>query len=109
MAGLMAAPMVIIELALMGGMYGNAPANRAIMAASGVLLVLFWLGIRHQAAVGDSEFLKSMIPHHAGAIRMCRQASLEDQEIRKLCGSIVAGQQAGIDEIKAALAQLRKR
>ena len=43
MAGLMAAPMVLIELALMGMMYPNKRANVAIGAASVVLGVAFWL------------------------------------------------------------------
>lgn len=109
MAGLMTAPMVIIELVVMGGMYKNRLVNRAIIGASAALLVLFWLGIRHQAAVNDIEFLKSMIPHHAGAILMCREASLEDPAVRKLCEGIVVGQQAEIDQMKADLARLQKQ
>lgn len=108
MAGLMTAPMVIIELIVMGAMYKNKLVNRAVSGASAALLVLFWLGIRYQAAVNDTEFLKSMIPHHAGAILMCRAASLEDAAVRKLCEGIVAGQQAEIDQMKADLARLRK-
>lgn len=109
MAGLMTAPMVIIELIVMGAMYRNKQVNRAVIGASAALLVLFWLGIRYQAAVNDTEFLKSMIPHHAGAILMCREASLKDPAVRKLCEGIVVGQQAEIDQMKADLARLQKR
>jgi uncharacterized protein (DUF305 family) len=35
-------------------------------------------------AVGDKQFLRSMIPHHAGAILMCEKASIKDAEIRAL-------------------------
>ena len=31
-----------------------------------LMMVLFLSGIRQQTAVGDVQFLKSMIPHHAG-------------------------------------------
>lgn len=109
MAGLMTASMVIIELAVMGAMYRNKRVNRAVIGTSAALLVLFWLGIRYQAAVNDTEFLKSMIPHHAGAILMCREAALKDPAVRKLCEGIVAGQQAEIDQMKADLARLQKR
>ena len=68
MAGLMAAPMVLIELALMGAMYHDRRLNAIIAAASVIAVVAFFLFIRRQTAIGDQQFLKSMIPHHAGAI-----------------------------------------
>lgn len=108
MAGLMAASMLIIELLLMGGMYPNKRWNAALLALGAVALVGFWLAIRQQAAVGDRQFLRSMIPHHAGAILMCRQAQLTDPEIRALCESIVAGQQSEIDQMKAILERTRR-
>lgn len=48
-----------------------------------------------------------MIPHHAGAILMCREAAVRDVEIRELCRGIVAGQQAEIDQMNAMLARSR--
>ncbi|MBS0470967.1 MAG: DUF305 domain-containing protein [Proteobacteria bacterium] len=108
MAGLMVAPMAIFELMLMGSMYPNKAANIAIIAASVVALVLFWVGIRDQAGIGDDQFLKSMIPHHAGAILMCQQAPLQDQEIKKLCGKIISSQQSEIDQMKRIMKRLDK-
>src|SRR5688572_1625944 len=64
MAGLMAAPMVLIELLLMGGMYKDKRLNVAIGAVSIVAMVSFFALIRQQAAVTDRQFLRSMIPHH---------------------------------------------
>ncbi|WP_164107628.1 DUF305 domain-containing protein, partial [Serratia marcescens] len=77
MAGLMTAPVVAIELMLMGRMYPNKPVNVALMALSAVALVGFLYAIRTQAAVGDTQFLKSMIPHHSGAVLMCERAKLK--------------------------------
>lgn len=71
MAGLMTAPMVLIELALMWSMYKDRRANTAIAVVSVIAFAVFWLGIRQQLAIADEQFLKSMIPHHAGAILMC--------------------------------------
>jgi uncharacterized protein (DUF305 family) len=107
MAGLMTAPMVLIELAVMGAMYQNKRLNVAIMVAATVLGLLFFAGIRQQAAIGDTQFLKSMIPHHAGALLMCNEAPLTDAEIQQLCKTILAGQQAEIDQMKAILARLK--
>ena len=43
MAALMTAPMVVIEIAMMGRVYVNKVLNGAIMAASVVALIVFWL------------------------------------------------------------------
>jgi uncharacterized protein (DUF305 family) len=108
MAGLMASPMVIIELLLMGSMYMNKKLNILLIAISAVLLVVFFVLIRQQAAVGDKQFLKSMIPHHAGAILMCEEANITDPEIKKLCEEIKLSQQREIDQMKAMLNELKK-
>ena len=109
MAGLMAASMLIIEMLVMGGMYPNKRWNTILIVLGAVALIGFWVAIRQQAVVGDRQFLRSMIPHHAGAILMCQEAQITDQEIRKLCESIIAGQQSEIDQMKAMLARSGER
>jgi uncharacterized protein (DUF305 family) len=109
MAGLMTAPMVIIEIALMGTMYRHAKLNITIVAASLVALIVFWLLIRQQTAVSDKQFLRSMIPHHGGALLMCREASITDPEIKSLCESIKASQQSEIDQMKRKLNELEAK
>jgi uncharacterized protein (DUF305 family) len=106
MAGLMAAAMVVIELGVMGAMYRNTKLNVAIIAASIAALAAFWVGIRQQSAVLDQQFLRSMIPHHAGAILMCEQATIRDAEIRELCQTIIASQADEIRQMKAKLEEL---
>lgn len=108
MAGLMTAAMVIIELLVMSGMYPNKRLNAALLAASVVALGAFWFAIRQQTAIADQQFLKSMIPHHAGAILMCKEATLQNPELVRLCQGIVAGQQEEIDQMKAKLGELKK-
>lgn len=107
MAGLMTAPMVAIELLLMGDMYKNRAANAVVLIVSVVALTSFFALTRTQTAVGDAQFLKSMIPHHASAILMCQQARIQDAEIKALCADIIKGQQAEIDQMKARLEALR--
>lgn len=106
MAGLMTAPMVLIELALMWSMYKSRTANVAIAVVSVIAFAVFWFGIRQQVAIADEQFLESMIPHHAGAILMCGQAPVEDEEVKSLCQNIVNSQQSEIDQMKAILARL---
>ena len=106
MAGLMTAPMVVIELLVMRGMYHNKTRNAVIMGVSVIGGIAVFLFIREQTAVSDRQFLRSMIPHHAGAILMCERSSIQDAEIRSLCRTIMSGQQAEIDQMKAKLRQL---
>ena len=104
MAALMTAPMLVLEMVLMAKMYPNRAANSAIVIAGLVAMVVLWLALRQQWGVGDRPFLQAMIPHHAGAILMCRQAPIERPDLRKLCVEIIEGQQREIDEMKAMLA-----
>ena len=108
MAGLMASPMMVIELALMHFMYPRKRLNAALLAASIGLGALCLVLIRKQAAIGDREFLRSMIPHHAAAILMCKEAPIEDAEVVKLCDGIFASQEAEFDQMKAKLEAMRR-
>ncbi|HEX9384775.1 MAG TPA: DUF305 domain-containing protein [Anaerolineales bacterium] len=108
MAGLMTAPMVLIELFVMRSMYQNKRRNALIVAASVIVGLVFFLLIRQQTAISDKQFLRSMIPHHAGAILMCEHASIQDTEIKALCETIISSQQAEIDQMKAKLLELER-
>ncbi len=103
MAGLMTAPMAILELLLMGRMYPDKRKNVLIVLGGVVLLLACWFAIRLQAGVGDRQFLKSMVPHHAGAILMCDQATLTDPKVKALCTGIVKAQKEEIAQMKALL------
>lgn len=105
MAGMMTAPMLLIEVLLMGQMYDNRSALFAIATASVVVFVLLFAFTRYQTAIGDAQFLRSMIPHHSGAILMCRAAKLSDPEIRRLCDGIVRSQRDEIEQMKRILAR----
>lgn len=55
--------------------------------------------------IGDRAFLRSMIPHHSGAILMGRQADIRDAEVKHLCGEIMKSQRREI-EMKVILARV---
>ena len=107
MAGSMTTAMVGIELIVMASMYKNKIARYALIAASVLLTLLLVLFTRYQTAIGDQDFLRSMIPHHSGAILMCANENLSDQEIRDLCREISEGQQREIDQMNAIRVRLR--
>jgi uncharacterized protein (DUF305 family) len=106
MAAMMTAPMVVIELLLMRAMFPDRRTNLIIVAAATLTLIASIALLRRQAGVSDKEFLRSMIPHHSGAVLMCERAPLKDPQIKELCRGIISSQQAEIDWMKQKLAQL---
>ena len=103
MAALMASPMVLIELLLMGSMYPDKKLNLIIGGASIIAGLLFFAAVRQQVAVTDTQFLRSMIPHHGAAILMCEKAPVQSEEIKNLCRNIISNQQDEIRQMKAML------
>jgi uncharacterized protein (DUF305 family) len=105
MAGLMSAPMLLIELWLMSSMYPDRRRNLILAGVTVVFMLFCWWGIRTQAAVTDRQFIRSMIPHHAGAILMCEENRLRDPELVKLCQDIISSQRQEIAQMKQLLAE----
>jgi len=105
MALAMVAPMGALMLLTMGHMYENRKLNLALYLAFAGLFAIGFGATRLQAGIGDVQFLRSMIPHHSGAILMCRQARLVDQEIVDLCGRIQRSQRQEIDQMNRILAR----
>jgi uncharacterized protein (DUF305 family) len=102
---MMVAPMAIAMLVSMRSMFRRRNLNIAIAVTAAAVFALSFVAMRTQAAVGDRQFLRSMIPHHSGAILMCEQASLTDPEIVSLCRAIVASQKAEIAKMEQLLAR----
>lgn len=105
MALMMVAPMAVLMLLMMRRMYPNTGLNLALYAGFTALFLLAFLGVRSQAGIGDAQFVRSMIPHHSGAILMCREAALEDAELVALCRQIIRAQRVEIDQMERILAR----
>lgn len=103
---MMVAPMTILMLVMMRSMYQNKRINWAIGLGAVVVFAASFYGMRTQAAIGDKELIRGMIPHHSGAILMCEQASLTDPEIVALCSEIVEAQEREISQMQAILDRL---
>ena len=108
MALIMWAPMSAVMLWTMRSMYPNRRLNLGLYAMFALVFVLSLMGMRDQLLVGDRQFLRSMIPHHSGAILMCERSSLKDPEIRALCDGIVRSQAEEIAQMKAILARKQR-
>lgn len=100
MSGLMVSTMLIIMMLTMSFMYKNKTLNIVLLGLGTALIFIFWTLLRTQAGVGDQQFLRSMIPHHAAAILVCQQSSLTNPRIKELCTEIVQTQKEEIAIMK---------
>jgi len=102
---IMLAPMAVLMLLMMGSMYQNSKINLALYIAFASLFIGAFAFTRAQTFVGNEQFLRSMIPHHSGAILMCRESAITDPEIAALCGKIIESQRAEIEQMKGILSR----
>jgi hypothetical protein len=82
----------------MRAMYHDKRLNISILGLSALALIVFFALIRQRFAISDVQFLKSMVPHHSGAILMCRKApsaSGSSRSGRRPCGDCPRGQTRG--------------
>ena len=102
---MMVTPMALVMLAAMRSMFPSRKRSLLVIAGALIVFAVSFYGMRTQAAIGDEQFLRSMIPHHSGAILMCQEASITNPEIKALCGEIVDSQRREIEQMKAILEQ----
>jgi hypothetical protein len=100
MAVLMGATMAIIMLAFMLSMYSNKAINAAIFVGAIIAFVgSLWL-VRSQSTVGDTSYMRAMIPHHSIAIMTSGRANIQDARVRKLADEIIFAQDKEIAEMR---------
>jgi len=103
MVVMMAMPMGSLMLLTMGGMYPDSRTNLVLHVLFALLFLAALWAVRSQAMIGDRQFLRSMIPHHSGAVLMCERAPVRDSEIAALCTEIVRSQKQEIELMKGML------
>jgi uncharacterized protein (DUF305 family) len=106
MTVMMVAPMVVLMIVAMPHMFRSRTANGLIIGAAAIAFLGAFALIRTQTTIGDRAFLRSMIPHHSGAVLMCREADLREPEIKQLCSQIIESQRREIDQMKGMLQRL---
>jgi hypothetical protein len=106
MAVTMWAPMGIFMLATMPGMFPNKSANIAHYVAFALLTIASFYATRSQTLIEDRQFVDSMIPHHSGAILMCREAKLANPDLKRLCEAITKTQREEIQQMEAIRGRL---
>ena len=106
MALLIALPMAVVMMLLMGQMYPNKRLNTFIILGSIVLIGVFIGGLRTQTPVSDVQYMKAMIPHHSSAIMTSKNADIKDPELKKLSEEIITSQEQEIAQMKAILKRM---
>ena len=100
MALLMGATMAIIMLGFMLSMYSSKMANAAFFIGAAVVFAAsLWL-VRSQVTVGDTSYMRAMIPHHSIAIMTSSRADISDPRVRKLADEIIYAQDKEIAEMR---------
>jgi uncharacterized protein (DUF305 family) len=100
---MMVAPMAIVMLVSMRSMFKRRRLNLVLGVFAALVFAGSFYAMRTQAVIHDTEFLRSMIPHHSGAILMCKEAQLSDAEIQALCRDIIRSQSSEIAQMEAML------
>jgi hypothetical protein len=100
--------MSVVMLAFMWSMYRGLGAKIAVLVVGVVGAVALLIVNRSQALIGDTAFMKAMIPHHSIAINNAEKASIHDPRVRKLADEIIASQVREIAEMKLLIAEIAR-
>lgn len=106
MTFIMVAPMAIIMMLFMWGMYKDKLKNAIILSLSIVVFGSCYYLLRDQTTVSDIQYMKAMIPHHSSAIMVSQQARLKDPETIKLSKEIIEAQKKEIAQMKKIIYRL---
>lgn len=98
----MACVMIVVMLGSMWPMYRGTGTKVAVLAGAALTGLALLSVNRTQALIGDTAFLRAMIPHHSIAINNASKATIRDLRIRDLADGIIRSQ---VKEI-AAMQQL---
>jgi len=103
---LMGCVMVVVMLAFMWPMYRGRAVKLAVLTLAAAGAVALLAVNRGQVLIGDSTFMRAMIPHHSIAINNARKAGLSDPRVRDLADRIIEAQLGEIAEMELLLADI---
>ena len=101
--------MTAVMLGFMWSMYRGMSARIMVLAGALLIGAVLLAVNRDQALVGDSTFMKAMIPHHSIAINNARKAEISDPRVRRLADRIIESQVREIAEMKLLLEDITDR
>jgi len=98
--------MALIMLGFMWSMYKGVATKMAVLIGAVVVALALLAVNRNQTLIGDTDFMKSMIPHHSIAINNARKSDIRDPRVRKLADEIIESQVREIAEMKILIADI---
>ena len=107
-AFIMGSVMTIVMLGFMWSMYKGMALKVGVLAVALVAGIGLLAINRSQALVGDTLFMKAMIPHHSIAINNARRAAISDPRVRELADEIIASQVREIAEMKLLIEDIER-
>src|SRR5699024_2872002 len=106
MALLMGGVMAIIMLLFMWKMYDNKKLNNIILGISVLIVGVSFVFIQNQVGVGDTAWMKAMIPHNSTDILTSENANIEDNRVKELSEEIIKDQKEEIAEMERLIEDL---
>jgi hypothetical protein len=103
---LMGCVMAAVMLAFMWSMYEGIAIKLTVLVGATIAAVALLYVNRSQSLVGDTTFMRAMIPHHSIAINNARRAEISDPRVRQLADQIIASQVREIEEMKLLIADI---
>lgn len=100
---IMGVVMTLVMLGFMWKMYEGQGTKVAVLTVAALVAVALLATNRSQALIGDTAFMRAMIPHHSIAINNARKASISDPRVRELADQIIRSQVREIAEMKALI------
>jgi hypothetical protein len=105
---LMGCVMAAIMLAFMWSMYEGMAIKLTVLFGAVIAAIALLYVNRSQSLVGDTTFMRAMIPHHSIAINNARRAEISDPRVRQLADQIIASQVREIEEMKLLIADIER-
>jgi hypothetical protein len=100
--------MAAVMLAFMWKMYKGLRTKLAVVFGVAAMALILLAMNRGQVLVGDTAFMRAMIPHHSIAINNARKADIRDPRVRRLADEIIASQVREIEEMGILIADIEQ-
>jgi len=101
----------VMTLVMLGYMWSMNPGTvvKISVVVGAFLLGAFLLYVnRAQSLIGDTEFMRAMIPHHSIAVNNARKADIRDPRVRELADEIIASQVREIRTMELLIADIER-
>ncbi|SMH34921.1 DUF305 domain-containing protein [Mesorhizobium australicum] len=108
MALIMGSAMAVVMLSFMLHMYTVRLANLVILSVAALVFAGSVYLVRSQVFVGDTSWMRAMIPHHSIAILTSERANLTDPRVRDLAARIVEAQRREISEMEKLIDDIER-